>query len=168
MTMTGYLGFDMTKRAIQNIEFPSLDDKYTLRTFHVLPRAQSSISQVNAAFLVKKASASVWDLTEQPRIVFGGIGAQFIHAAATEAILNGKNLLDSTVVTQAINTLNAEIRPDPVSPGASPEYRKNLAVGLFYKFLLGLDPEKVCRKFKSLIRFSFLVKKFDQTYLLFL
>jgi xanthine dehydrogenase/oxidase len=133
----------MKKKVILNIELPALDENYVLRTFHVLPRAQSTISQVNAAFLIKRSSATAWDLTESPRIVFGGIGARFVHAVATENFLNGKNILDAGVAAQAITTLNGELRPDEIKPGASADYRKKLAVGLFYKFLLGLDPDKV-------------------------
>jgi xanthine dehydrogenase/oxidase len=147
LTTTGFLNYDMNKKVILNIELPALDENYVLRTFHVLPRAQSTISHVNAAFLIKKTSASVWDLTEKPRFVFGGIGASFVHAVGTENYLNGKNILDAGVVTQAISTLNGEVRPEEVKPGASVDYRKKLAVGLFYKFLLGLDPEKVSTLF---------------------
>lgn len=147
LTTAGFLNYDMKKKVILNIELPALDENYVFRTFHVLPRAQSTISQVNAAFLIKRSSATAWDLTESPRIVFGGIGARFVHAAATENFLNGKNILDAGVAAQALTTLNGELRPDEVKPGASADYRKKLAVGLFYKFLLGLDPEKVINCF---------------------
>lgn len=144
LTTAGFLNYDMKKKVILNIELPALDENYVLRTFHVLPRAQSIISQVNAAFLIKRTSATAWDLTEKPRIVFGGIGARFVHAVGTENFLNGKNILEANVAGQAISTLNGELHPDEVKPGASADYRRKLAVGLFYKFLLGLDPEKVC------------------------
>ncbi|XP_059474105.1 xanthine dehydrogenase/oxidase-like isoform X2 [Neocloeon triangulifer] len=149
LTLPGFLNYNMSKKVIESVEFASLDQTYTLRTFHVLPRSQSFVSHVNAAFLIKVTSATSWDLAEAPRLVFGGIGAQFIHASATELLLKGKNLLDAAVVTQAISTLKGEVVPDQVKPGTSTDYRKKLAVGLFYKFLLGLDPDKVNPLYRS-------------------
>lgn len=38
--------------------------------------------------------------------------------------------------------MSAELNPDWVLPDASPEYRKNLAVSLFYKFVLNIASQE--------------------------
>lgn len=53
----------------------------------------------------------------------------------------GKNLFSNDIVQSAISTLSAELDPDWVLPDASVEYRKNLAISLFYKFALSVIPE---------------------------
>ena len=40
-----------------------------------------------------------------------------------------------------MNQLSNEIRPDWVLPDASTEYRKNLAMALYYKYLLNVAPD---------------------------
>ncbi|CAB3359543.1 Hypothetical predicted protein [Cloeon dipterum] len=150
VSLPGFLNYSIKKRVLESVLFPALDDAtHRLRTFHVLPRTQSSVSYVNAAFLVRLSSATSWDVAEKPRIVFGGIRASFIHATATENLLVSKNILDPVVASQAISVLNSEVRPDEVLPGAGVDYRRKLAVGLFYKFLLGLDPNQVDPRYKS-------------------
>lgn len=51
----------------------------------------------------------------------------------TESYLTGKNLLDQTVMKRACSILQTEIQPDAGPTEASPQYRKALAVNLFYK-----------------------------------
>jgi len=72
---------------------------------------------------------------EQPRILFGGINLKFTHATEAEKFLNGKFLTDSQTLRGLMEVLNGELSPDFIPPEASPEYRKNLAKGLFYKVL---------------------------------
>lgn len=69
-----------------------------------------------------------------------------IHASNTESYVNGKNLFDRKVFRTALKILDAELHPDHVLPDASPEYRKGLAVALFYKVrvLLYLALESFC------------------------
>lgn len=69
------------------------------------------------------------------RILFGGINPEFIHAKNTEAYLVGKNLIDNVTIQGALAKLNDELKPDHVLPDASPEFRKNLAMSLFYKVI---------------------------------
>lgn len=97
-----------------------------------MPRAQNAHAYVNAAFLFKFNG----DIVESARICFGGISPSFIHATNTEKILQGKDLYTNETLQLAITYLNNEINPDWVLPDASPEYRKNLAISLFYKFVL--------------------------------
>lgn len=62
------------------------------------------------------------------------IGLHFqIHAENTESFLNGKQLLDTAVVQQALNILSSELKPDYIPPDASAQYKKGLAISLLYK-----------------------------------
>lgn len=101
-----------------------------------MPRAQNAHAYVNAAFLFKFNG----DVVESARICFGGINPLFIHATNTEKSLQGKNLYTNETLQSAISYLNNEIDPDWVLPDASPEYRKNLAISLFYKAVLNTAP----------------------------
>lgn len=77
--------------------------------------------------------------------------AQFVHATATEAALIGYNLYQNTNIQRVLAILEAELNPDWVLPDASPEYRKRLAIGLFYKTVLATVPGDVAvnPKFRS-------------------
>jgi len=55
----------------------------------------------------------------------------------------GKNLLDAATIQGAITALADELDPDGNFIDSSPEFRKQIAQGLFYKFLLKLDPNRV-------------------------
>lgn len=96
-----------------------------------MPRGQNAHAHVNAAFLFKFNSSKT--LVESANIVYGGINPQFNHATATELYLRGKNLFDKTVFKAAVQSLNTEIVPNITPPEPSPDYRKKLAIGLFYK-----------------------------------
>ena len=45
--------------------------------------------------------------------------------------------------------LHDELQPDHVLPNYSPEFRKTLAEGLFYKFLLSIQLEKIDPFYRS-------------------
>ena len=74
-----------------------------------------------------------YKILSKPTVVFGGINPTFTHATETENFLMNKNMNDHDMFQQALKTLEAELDPeyDPVL--AAPEYRKQLALGLFYK-----------------------------------
>jgi len=86
---------------------------------------------------------------EKPNIIFGGINEHFLHAKNTEQLLVGKSILDKQVLKTALETLHNELQPDHVLPDYSPEFRKTLAEGLFYKFVLSIKPENVNSKLRS-------------------
>lgn len=102
-----------------------------------MPRAQNAHAFVNAGFLVRLVQNKV----VSSRICFGGINPKFIHATATENFLVNKELFTNETLKEAFNILNNEIIPDWILPDASPEYRKNLALSLFYKFILNSCPK---------------------------
>lgn len=86
---------------------------------------------------------------EKPNIIFGGINKHFLHAKNTEQLLMGKSILDKQVLKIALETMHNELQPDHVLPDGSPEFRKTLAMGLFYKFVLSIKPENVKSKLRS-------------------
>lgn len=56
-----------------------------------------------------------------------------MHANKTQDFLVNKSIFDKNVVKSAIDTLDKELNPNHVLPDYSPEFRKTLAEGLFYK-----------------------------------
>lgn len=76
---------------------------------------------------------------------------QFIHAKKLEQYLSGnKELFNNVTLQGAIKVLSSELNPDWVLPDPSPDFRKNLAIALFYKFLLSITPDGVVKpEFKS-------------------
>lgn len=94
-----------------------------------MARAQNTKATVNAGFLLKIVDGIVKDC----RIVYGGINPEFVHASNTQNYLVNKNLFDNAILKQAYETLNKELKPNYVLPDFKPEYRKNLAISLFYK-----------------------------------
>lgn len=106
-----------------------------------MPRAQNAHAFVNSGFLYKFNAAKT--IIQAVTICYGGINPTFIHASATETYLVGKNLFTNTTIQGALNTLNGEISPDWILPDKSPEFRKDLALGLFYKSVLFLCPSSL-------------------------
>uniref|UniRef100_A0A240PL19 FAD-binding PCMH-type domain-containing protein n=1 Tax=Anopheles epiroticus TaxID=199890 RepID=A0A240PL19_9DIPT len=133
-----YVTLDMNKKLLLNVILPPLDPSiYVYRTFKIMPRAQNAHAYVNGAFLLKLEGSNI----VSSNICFGGIDPKFTHALKTEEFLKGKNLLTNETIQGALKTLASELSPDWVLPDASPEYRKNLALSLFYKFALNIAPE---------------------------
>lgn len=69
-----------------------------------------------------------------------------MHAEHAEQLLVGRDLYDSSTVTQVFEQLLTSLQPVEMPPEASPAYRQKLACSLFYKFLLGSAPEELVRK----------------------
>lgn len=57
--------------------------------------------------------------------------------------MTGSNLYDDVTIQRAIVSLESEVNPDWKLPDASPGFRKRLAIGLFYKFVLNTAPSNV-------------------------
>lgn len=141
-TLTPYefLKVEMSKKVIQSIILPSLDPtQYTFKSFKVMPVTRNNRAYVNAGFLLKFCRSS--EVIESATICFGGINSSFVHASKTEDFLIGKSLFTNETLQGALHELSEEIQPDWVLPDASPEYRKKLALSLFYKFILSIAPE---------------------------
>ncbi|XP_011302981.1 indole-3-acetaldehyde oxidase [Fopius arisanus] len=142
-----FIKMDMNHKIIYSVVVPALQSEQVYRSYKIMPRAQNAHALVNAGFLFKLDASGL--VQTQPNIIFGGIRPEFLHATATEKYLTGKRILDKNVLKQALETLNSELNPDSVLPDYSPEFRKNLAQGLFYKFVLSLKPETVDEKLRS-------------------
>jgi xanthine dehydrogenase/oxidase len=82
-------------------------------------------------------------------MVFGGLSKDFIHAERTESFLNGKVLNDMNVLTQAFQMLSNELVIDDDPVLASVDYRRSLALSLFYKFILYANDKFVSSRYKS-------------------
>lgn len=96
-----------------------------------MPRAQNAHAIVNAGFQFKMDSNNT---IKSANIVFGNISSSFIRAVETEKILGGLKL-DDKALQKALKKLNDEITPEDVPPEPSPECRKAIALGLFYKVI---------------------------------
>lgn len=102
----------------------------------ILIRAQNAHAYVNGSFLIQIED----DRIIAARICFGGINPKFTRAFGTESFLIARNLYEKDTLKEALASLSDELNPDWVLPDASPEYRQNLALALFYRFSLATCP----------------------------
>lgn len=107
-----------------------------------MPRAQNAHAYVNAAFLLKMSGGIV----SSARICFGGIEPTFIHATATENLLVGNDIHTNETLQAALHCLSSELNPDWILPDATPEYRRELAAALFYKFVISTCPSYIIKQ----------------------
>ncbi|XP_026467617.1 xanthine dehydrogenase-like [Ctenocephalides felis] len=141
VTLADFLNLDMKNKIMVNIYLPPRTGNFAFKTYKIMPRAQNSHAYVNAGFLVEfdNSTGNVANAT----IVYGGINSSFIHASKTENFLQNVNIFDNKVLRSALDCLSSELHPDWELPDASPDYRKSLAISLFYKFVLNMCPEKL-------------------------
>ncbi|XP_018394514.1 PREDICTED: xanthine dehydrogenase/oxidase-like [Cyphomyrmex costatus] len=147
MLLKDFLKIDMFHKVIYSVMLPLLSDDYKFKSFKIMPRAQNAHAHVNAGFLFKLDGGG--KVLEKPNIIFGGINKQFLHATNTEQFLVGKFILNKEILKAALSILNKELQPDHVLPDYSPEFRRTLAEGLFYKFVLGIRPKIVDFRLRS-------------------
>ncbi|XP_078042324.1 uncharacterized protein LOC144472818 isoform X2 [Augochlora pura] len=147
MNFLDFLKYDMNHRLIYSIVLPALGSEYSYRSFKIMPRAQNAHAHVNAGFLLKLDGTG--KVLEKPNIIFGGINKDFLHATNTENFLIGKSVFNKDIVKQALDKLDTELTPDHVLPDYSPKFRKTLAEGLFFKFLINLKSENVDPKVRT-------------------
>ncbi|XP_071634820.1 uncharacterized protein [Temnothorax longispinosus] len=147
MMLQDFLKADMRHKIIYSVVLPALSDDYEYRSYKIMPRAQNAHAHINAGFLFKLDGGG--KVLEKPNIIFGGINEHFLHAKKTEELLVGKSILDKQVLKTALESLHNELQPDHVLPDYSPEFRKTLAEGLFYKFVLSIKPENLNSKLRS-------------------
>ncbi|XP_075210160.1 xanthine dehydrogenase-like [Lycorma delicatula] len=141
---------DMNKKVITSIVLPPWNNSaYVFRSYKIMPRTQNAHAYVNAGFIFKIDKNDKCKVQEKPRIVFGGINPNFVHASRTEEMVVGKRLLDPNDLQQVLQVLSSELNPDHVLPDASPEFRKGLALSLFYKFVLSLSPNELKPRLRS-------------------
>ena len=107
--------------------------EWVYKSFKVMPRSGNAHAYVNAGFmaLFDKTNSKILN---RPRIVFGGISSSFIHASVTEMFLSQREVTHD-VFLEALGLLAEELILDDEPVLSSPIYRKQLAMGLFYKVM---------------------------------
>ncbi|XP_018569701.1 xanthine dehydrogenase/oxidase-like [Anoplophora glabripennis] len=131
-----FLKKDMNKKVIKNIILKGYDNSYKYLTYKIMTRAQNTHALVNAGFLLRFQGEKI----VSARIIYGGINPKFVHATKTENYLKGKRLFDNNVLQGAYKSFDDELHPDYVLPDSRPEFRKLLAISLFYKYVLHIAP----------------------------
>ena len=103
------------------------------KTYKIMPRSSNAHAYVNAGFRALVDTADNLRVVGRPSLVFGGISPTYVHAANTEDYLTGRSMKDHNTFLEAMATLSEELCPANAPELASPLYRKQLAMGLFYK-----------------------------------
>ncbi|XP_046559716.1 xanthine dehydrogenase-like [Haliotis rubra] len=149
-SLMDFLKLDMKGKVILSLTLPTFPsgDVY-VKTFKITPRHQNAHAYVNAGFRMQLNRSNNFNVKTKPSLVYGGINKTLVHASNTEAFLQGKQLGDASVLKAAIASLSAELIPDATAGLSSTAYRKNLAISLFYKYVLGMCGEKAAARFQS-------------------
>ncbi|XP_028415709.1 xanthine dehydrogenase-like [Dendronephthya gigantea] len=146
-TMEEFLSLGMQNKVIISIMVPFSRAGEVVKSFKIMPRHQNAHAYVNAGLRVLIDSSQT--VRGVPSFVFGGIKNSPMRASATEQYLSEKNLWDFETLKGCLNLLNKEIVPESSLLKASMEYRKSLAVSLFYKLYLALLGDKANERFRS-------------------
>ncbi len=134
-------------KILYSLNFQPFDSTTNLiKTYKVSMRSQNSHAYVNAGFKFEIDNLSNLLVKSLPNIVFGGISGTFIHAINTEKYLLGQKLSNPDTFKNALKILYNEIPPDPHPVLSDPQYRKNLACALFYKFILYANKNNIVNK----------------------
>ncbi|XP_052742072.1 probable aldehyde oxidase gad-3 [Bicyclus anynana] len=140
LTMQGFLQEDMTRKIIVSVLLPPYTNDHKLVTYKIMPRAQNAHALIHAGFIYRLDSSN---RVIGCRIVYGGLSPTFIRAYNTEKYLYGKNLFTNETLRGAINALKNEMVVTESLPDPPVEYRRKVALGLFYKGLLSLMPPSI-------------------------
>nr|XP_034833029.1 indole-3-acetaldehyde oxidase-like [Maniola hyperantus] len=129
--LENFLAESMIGKLILNILIPPLTRENRLVTYKVAARSRNAHAMVNAAFLLKFNKSD--NIVQSCRIVYGGLSPKFNRARKTEKNLVGKNLFSNDTLQMAVRILSNELVVVENPPEPSAEYRKQVALGLFYK-----------------------------------
>ncbi|XP_022826465.1 xanthine dehydrogenase-like [Spodoptera litura] len=147
VNMQEFLKLKMKGKLILNVMLPPLSQEYKLVTYKIMPRFENAHAVVNSGFLYKLNPDNT---VVNTRITFGGLSAKFIRAPETERFLVGKPLFKNDILQEATEILKSELVVTENLPEFSAKYRRQLAVGLFYKGLLTLCPDTLIHpRYKS-------------------
>ncbi|CAG9788240.1 unnamed protein product [Diatraea saccharalis] len=149
ISMEEFISTDMKGKLIYNILLPPLNDnEFNLVTFKIMPRAQSAHAIVNAGLLCQVQTTD--NTVKEIRVVFSGLTPPYSRATKTENYLKGKPLFENDTLQGALKILDQELVATENPPAPSANYRKQLALALFYKGLLTLCPsEKLKVQYRS-------------------
>lgn len=149
VSVEDFLNLDLTSKMLYSVSFRPLEKSRTfLKTFKIMPRYRNAHAYVNAGFNLN-LNPVTGTVESMPTIVYGGITSKFIHAKQTELYLYGKNLNDQKVLDGAFAMLNSELDPEYDPALSTPEYRKSLAIALFYKFMIYCNDKYVSSRYHS-------------------
>ncbi|CAG4933315.1 unnamed protein product [Parnassius apollo] len=140
VTMQDFLKENMRGKIILNVLLPPLSTQCQLVTYKIMPRTENVRAIVHAGFLYKLDNCNK---VLECRLAFGGLSPNFIRAYKTEKFLVGKFLFRNETLQAGIKILDSELVITRVRPELSIEYRRRLAVGIFYKGLLCLCPANI-------------------------
>ncbi|XP_045773781.1 xanthine dehydrogenase 1-like [Maniola jurtina] len=140
LSMQDFLREDMTAKIIMNILLPPLTNDHKIVTYKIMPRAQNAHALIHAGFIYRLDAAH---RVIGSRIVYGGLSPTFIRATRTERYLLGRVLFGNETLQGAIKILKNELVVTECLPEPPVEYRRKVALGLFYKGLLSLIPSNV-------------------------
>ena len=104
-----------------------------------MPRHANAHAYVNAG-LRMQVDPTTGAVQVLPVMVFGGIGPHAVAPSQTPSLLVGKSIMDTGTVVAAAAQLQQELVPDTPPAAASAAYRQQLAVNLFYKFVVSCLP----------------------------
>lgn len=145
-SLEDYLAVDMRQKVILSVVLPRLPPtQYVFNSYKIMSRAQNAHAMVNAGFLFEfdPNPKLVEKTVRSCRICYGGIDPKFVHADATEQLLVGvEDLYTNENLQNAIQSLRREVQPETYPLESSPEYRRYLAMSLFYRFFLNTAPVK--------------------------
>ncbi|XP_059612742.1 uncharacterized protein LOC132259206 [Phlebotomus argentipes] len=143
LTTLEFLNTDMKGKIVTKVIFPEHDHLFTkIKMFKIMQRAQSTPALLNAGFLTKLSKD---DIVEFASISFGCINESFIHAKNLEGHLVGKKLFSNDTLQSSLQILGEELKISDSPPSPDPEYRKILAMALFYRFILSVSPKDKLR-----------------------
>ena len=120
MSPLAFLEVNMDKKFLYKIQMPQILDSQVF-TYKTMQRRINTHAYVNAGLTI--ALDDKFNVQAKPRLVFGGISPDFVHAENTENFLVGKNLKNPEVLSGALLELKNETVPDDNPVLASPQYR---------------------------------------------
>ncbi|CAH1396596.1 unnamed protein product [Nezara viridula] len=129
---------DMSKSIITKIILPAVSEDCSIKTFKIMPKSQNSFALVNAGFFFQFDEN--FCVKKKPSIVYGNINSNFVHATKTENYFVGKNIFKA--FKSGVSILSEELEPNQTTV-ASADFKKQLALNLFYKFILQLKPDGI-------------------------
>lgn len=101
-----------------------------------MPRSQSVHALVHAGFFYRLSKSNT---VRECRIVYGALSPQFIRALNTERYLVGKKCFTNETLKGALDVLNKELVVTENLPEPPVQYRRQVALGLFYKVCIFLN-----------------------------
>lgn len=139
-----FLNTKMEGKIVTKIILPAHDPSTKIKMFKIMQRAQNSKALMNAGFLMKLSEE---DVVQSASICFGCINESFIHAKQLEKHLIGKEISSNETLQSCLQILDEELKVIGNSFNADPQYRKLLAKGLFYRYVLSiLSQDKISKK----------------------